>query len=64
MFGIVDDTTTTKFTSRACVVHCNSLPVVVDKAVVVVLKFASSLMMTSLTTDVETLLHVSWRFGW
>ena len=39
MFGVVDDTTTTKFTSRACAVHCTSLPVVVDKAVVVVLKF-------------------------
>ena len=39
MFGVVDDTTTTKFTSRACAVHCNSLPVVVDKAVVVVVKF-------------------------
>ena len=39
MFGVVDDTTTTEFTNRACAVHCNSLPVVVDKAVVVVLKF-------------------------
>ena len=39
MFGVVDDTTTTKFTNRACAVHCNSLMVVVDKAVVVVLKF-------------------------
>ena len=39
LFGVVDDTTTTKFTSRACAVHCNSLPVVVDKVVVVVLKF-------------------------
>ena len=38
MFGVVDNTPTTKFTSRACAVHCNS-PVVVDKAVVVVLKF-------------------------
>ena len=42
MFGVVDDTTTTKFTSRACAVHCNSLPVVVDKAVVVVLKFPNN----------------------
>ena len=42
MFGVVDDTTTTKFTSRACAVHCNSLPVVVDKAVVVVLKFPNA----------------------
>ena len=39
LFGVVDDTTTTKFTGRACAVHCNSLPVVVDKVVVVVLKF-------------------------
>ena len=39
LFGVVDDTTTTKFTSRACTVQCNSLPVVVDQAVVVVLKF-------------------------
>ena len=39
LFDVVDDTTTTKFTSRACAVHCNSLPVVVDKVVVVVLKF-------------------------
>ena len=35
----VDDTMTTKFTRRACAVHCNSLPVVVDKVVVVVFKF-------------------------
>lgn len=39
MFGVVDETTTTKFASRACAVHCISLPVVVDKVVVVVLKF-------------------------
>ena len=39
LFGVVDDTTTTKFTGRACAVQCNSLPVVVDQAVVVVLKF-------------------------
>ena len=38
MFGVVDETTTTKFASRACAVHCISL-VVVDKVVVVVLKF-------------------------
>ena len=31
LFDVVDDTTTAKFTSRACAVHCNSLPVVVDK---------------------------------
>ena len=36
LFGVVDDTTTTKFTGRACAVHCNSLPVVVDKVVVAV----------------------------
>ena len=39
MFGVVDDTTTTKSTCRACAVHCNSHPVVVDKVIVVVLKF-------------------------
>ena len=39
LFGVVDDTTTTKFTGRACAVHCNLLPVVVNKVVVVVLKF-------------------------
>ena len=38
-FGVVDETTTTKFISRACAVHCISLPVVVNKVVVVVLKF-------------------------
>ena len=37
--GLVDDTTTAKFAGRACAVLCNSLPVVVDKVVVVVLKF-------------------------
>ena len=35
LFGIVDDTTKTKFIDRACAVHCDSLPVVV----VVVMKF-------------------------
>ena len=39
LFGVVDETTTTKFASRACSVHCISLPVVVDKVVVVFLKF-------------------------
>ena len=39
LFGVVDNTTTTKFSGRACAVHRNSLPVVVDKVVVVVLKF-------------------------
>ena len=34
VFGVVDDTTTTKFVNRACAVHGISLPVVV-----VVLKF-------------------------
>ena len=34
LFGVVDDTTTTKFTGRAYAVHCNSRPVVV-----VILKF-------------------------
>ena len=39
LFGVVGDTTPTKFTGRACAVHGISLPVVVDKVVVVVLKF-------------------------
>ena len=39
VFGVVDDTTTTKFVNRACAVHGILLPVVVDKVVVVVLKF-------------------------
>ena len=39
LFGVVDDTTTMKFTGRACAVHCKSLPVVVDKVVVVDLNF-------------------------
>ena len=39
MFGVVDETTTTKFASRACAVHCISLPIVVDEVAVVVLKF-------------------------
>ena len=39
LFGVVDDTTTAKFTGRACAVLRNSLPVVVDKVIVVVLKF-------------------------
>ena len=43
MFGVVDDTTTTKFANRACAVHGISLPVVVDKVVVVVLKFPNVL---------------------
>ena len=47
MFGVVDETTTTKFASRACAVHCPSLPVVVDKVVVVVLKFPNRSQMTS-----------------
>ena len=38
MFGVVDDTTTTKFANRPCAVHGISLPVVVDKFVAVVLK--------------------------
>ena len=43
MFGVVDDTTTTKFVNRACAVHGISLPVVVDKVVVVVLKFPNDI---------------------
>ena len=38
LFGVVDDTTTTKFTGRACAVYCNSLPVVVE-----VLKFPNKI---------------------
>ena len=40
LFGVVDDTTTTKFTGHACAAHCNSLPVVV-----VVLKFPNVKML-------------------
>ena len=47
LFGVVDDTTTTKFTGRACAVQDNSLPVVVDQAVVVVLKFPIILAVNS-----------------
>jgi len=39
LFGVVDNSMTTKFTGRACAVHCDSLLVVVDQAVVVILKF-------------------------
>ena len=39
VFGVVDDTTTTKFANRACAVHGISLLVVVHIVVVVVLKF-------------------------
>ena len=46
LFGVVDETTTTKFTGRACAVFRNSLPVVVDKVVVV---FLSSLLFLFLT---------------
>ena len=38
LFGDVDETTTTKFIGCACALFRNSLPVVVDKVVVVVLK--------------------------
>ena len=47
VFGVVDETTTMKFASRACAVHCISLPVVVDKVVVVVLKFPNDVKRTS-----------------
>ena len=33
----------TKFTGRSRTIHCNSLPVVVDKVVVVVLKFPNDI---------------------
>ena len=42
VFGVVNDTTTTKFANHACAVHGISLPVVIDKVVVVVLKFPNS----------------------
>ena len=42
--GVVDDTTMTKFTGRACAVNCNSLPIVVDKVVVVVRKFPNNII--------------------
>ena len=60
LFGVVDETTT-KFTSRACAVHCNSLPVVVDKAVVVVLKFPN--VTTSTPAAVKTSLLTFAEFG-
>ena len=53
MFGVVDDTTTTKFTNRACAVHCNSLPVVVDKAVVMVLEFPNVYKLTTISVYVH-----------
>ena len=43
LFGVVHDTTTTKFAGRTCAAHCKSLPVVVDKVDVVVLKFPNVL---------------------
>ena len=51
MFGVVDDTTTTKFVNRACAVHGISLPVVVDKVVVVVLKFPNVTIRTTKTVE-------------
>ena len=39
LFDVIDDTTTTKFAGRACTLHGISLPVVVDKVVVLVLEF-------------------------
>ena len=56
MFGVVDETTTTKFASHACAVHCISLPVVVDKVVVLVL---SSLRCKSVNTQLTVLLFKS-----
>ena len=47
LFDVVDNTTTTKFTGRACAVLCNSLPVVIDQVVVVVLKFPSVVKLTT-----------------
>ena len=54
MFGVVDDTTTTKFVNRACAVHDISLPVVVDKVVVVVLKFPNIKFFLVITTLYKT----------
>ena len=53
VFGVVDDTTTTKFVNRACAVHGISLPVVVDKVVVVVLKFPNSSSETSKKCSID-----------
>ena len=60
MFGVVDDTTTTKFANLACAVHCISLPVVVDKVVVVVLKFPIFRRLT-LGAPVQLSLYKSFR---
>ena len=54
VFGVVDDTTTTKFANRACAVHGISLPVVVDKVVVVVLKFPNYVKNTMRNTKTST----------
>ena len=51
VFGVVDDTTTTKFANHACAVHGISLPVVVDKVVVVVLKFPNVMIRTTKTVE-------------
>ena len=69
MFGVVDDTTTTKFVNRASAMHGISLPVVVDKVVVVVLKFPIVTYLQNRTVFIISLpiktamvlLKVSWR---
>ena len=42
LFGVIDGTTTTKFSGLTCAVHCISLLVVVDKAIIMVLKFPNN----------------------
>ena len=51
VFSVVDDTTTTKFANHACAMHGISLPVVVDKVVVVVLKFPNVMIRTTKTVE-------------
>ena len=63
MFGVVDEITTTKFASRVCAVHCISLPVIVDKIVVVVLKFPSNQCRTPLKCAGNWLLEIEHSFS-
>ena len=59
LFGVVDETTTTKFTGRACAGRCNLLPVVVDKVVVVVPKFPIIVLWTTLSRSTMSYLRIS-----
>ena len=49
----------TKFTGHTCTVLCNSLPVVMDKVVVVVLKFPNK---KKTTTGTDSELDLLYRF--